>query len=62
MVRPSIKSTVKDSSLTVTLRARGSLCSATKELIPSLQELFTMLLNKPAYHIKLPTVKTSGLL
>ena len=42
MVRPSLRSTVNVSSVTITFVAAGTTISASEEVIPSLQELFAI--------------------
>src|SRR5215210_3091433 len=56
-VLPSIKSTIRDSSFTVTCLARGSSVSTAEEFIPALQELVAVILDERRDRVELcPTI------
>src|SRR5260221_11080263 len=62
MVRPSIKSTVRASSVRPTDWARASCISTTEELMPALQQSLAMLLNEPGNCIQLHSAEAAGTL
>lgn len=62
MVRPSTRSTVKASLLTLTECARASCFSTTEELIPTLDQALVMLLHELANPIELAPAKASAAL
>src|SRR5437763_5169963 len=59
MVRPSVRSTVRESSLTATCRALGS-DSTTEELTPFLQQKLLMLLDKPGNLVQFDSAESAG--
>src|SRR5208282_1553812 len=62
MVRPSARSTDKVSSLTSTLVARASRGSTAEKLIPTLQQLLSVLLDQPADPVDFLPAETAATL
>lgn len=60
--RPSLRSTIRASSVTVTCRAVANRISIAEEFIPSPQEIFSIFLYKPLYLVDLTLAKPFAIL